>query len=331
MPMAGQDQQAPPPLIWCADFDDPHAMALAQREAAIEYLSLGDQRYRSEVTMLEFGGFAVQAARDGAHVTRGAVRPDRLCLILGDGPLNAAVNGWRATADGAVVLGPGAEIRCHVPQPLRWIAYTIDEAQCRDWMDGTALPGSGDFAVAGDLVTKSPALRQIAAELTALARSGSDSLASGQITPSVRDNVHRALTQGLVRQDANTRALHQRMRLIADADAYLEHRGGQAVYTLDLVEALGVPSRSIHTAFSAVYGMGPHQFLQLRRLNLVHRALREARGDARLVKTIALDHGFWHLGRFAQQYKRLFGETPSETLARAKAAPWFGYRAMAAD
>jgi len=33
------------------------------------------------------------------------------------------------------------------------------------------------------------------------------------------------------------------------------------------------------------------------------------------VKQVAYAHGFWHLGQFAHDYKRLFGESPSETLA----------------
>jgi hypothetical protein len=37
------------------------------------------------------------------------------------------------------------------------------------------------------------------------------------------------------------------------------------------------------------------------------------------VKSIALSHGFWHLGQFAHDYRATFGEAPSETLARGDA------------
>jgi len=33
------------------------------------------------------------------------------------------------------------------------------------------------------------------------------------------------------------------------------------------------------------------------------------------VKSVAIRHGFFHLGRFARDYKSLFGESPSMTLA----------------
>ncbi len=36
------------------------------------------------------------------------------------------------------------------------------------------------------------------------------------------------------------------------------------------------------------------------------------------VSDAGLHWGFWELGRFAGQYRRLFGELPSETLSRAK-------------
>jgi AraC family ethanolamine operon transcriptional activator len=32
------------------------------------------------------------------------------------------------------------------------------------------------------------------------------------------------------------------------------------------------------------------------------------------VTDVALEFGFWHLGRFAEQYKGMFGESPHETL-----------------
>jgi transcriptional regulator GlxA family with amidase domain len=36
------------------------------------------------------------------------------------------------------------------------------------------------------------------------------------------------------------------------------------------------------------------------------------------VKEVGLAHGFWHLGRFAKDYRSLFGEFPSETASPTK-------------
>jgi hypothetical protein len=45
--------------------------------------------------------------------------------------------------------------------------------------------------------------------------------------------------------------------------------------------------------------------------------------DARTatVKGIALEHGFYQMGRFAIRYKALFGKSPSESLQQPPVAP----------
>ncbi|NMS18434.1 AraC family transcriptional regulator, partial [Vibrio parahaemolyticus] len=54
------------------------------------------------------------------------------------------------------------------------------------------------------------------------------------------------------------------------------------------------------------------QFIHRMRLNQVRRVLQSPE-DNRTIAEIAFDFGFFHLGQFSQSYKRLFGETPTET------------------
>jgi AraC family transcriptional regulator, ethanolamine operon transcriptional activator len=45
----------------------------------------------------------------------------------------------------------------------------------------------------------------------------------------------------------------------------------------------------------------------------VRRALRQAAPGV-TIQDIASHWGFWHLSQFAQDYRQLFGELPSDTL-----------------
>lgn len=81
-----------------------------------------------------------------------------------------------------------------------------------------------------------------------------------------------------------------------------------------LTTALGVTRRALEKSFKSTLGVSPGQFLLARRLTRVREDLANGRGRVGDLAHIA---GFEHLGRFARQYRRLFDELPSETLARA--------------
>jgi AraC family ethanolamine operon transcriptional activator len=64
--------------------------------------------------------------------------------------------------------------------------------------------------------------------------------------------------------------------------------------------------------------MSPKQFMLGTRLNKVRRCLNRP-SDATTVSDTATRFGFYHFGHFSNQYRRLFGETPSQTLRQARA------------
>jgi AraC family ethanolamine operon transcriptional activator len=113
------------------------------------------------------------------------------------------------------------------------------------------------------------------------------------------------------------RSSKARRRIVMAADAYLGEHWDRPIYTEELCNGLAVSASSLAEAFRAMFGVSPHRFLKLRRLSMVRAALLTRESPALLVKSVALSHGFWHLGQFAHDYRATFGESPSETLARA--------------
>ncbi len=83
----------------------------------------------------------------------------------------------------------------------------------------------------------------------------------------------------------------------------------------DLVEVTGVSQRSIFEGFRSFRGTTPMKYVLQLRLEKVHEELRQS-GPERNVTDIALKWGFNQLGRFSVSYKKVYGESPSETLKR---------------
>lgn len=80
-----------------------------------------------------------------------------------------------------------------------------------------------------------------------------------------------------------------------------------------LCAELHVSERSLLRAFRRVIDMGPKKYLKLRQLNMVRSALYESSGSALSLTTFCTDFGVTELGRFAGEYKSLFGEAPSQS------------------
>ncbi len=107
-------------------------------------------------------------------------------------------------------------------------------------------------------------------------------------------------------------------RLVDRAEQYMdEHRDDLSLTVLDVARALGVSLRALQLAFQRDRSETPTSCLRAIRLNQVRLRL-QASATAETVTDIALAHGFFHLGRFAQHYRQRFGESPSLTLRRSR-------------
>jgi AraC-like DNA-binding protein len=90
----------------------------------------------------------------------------------------------------------------------------------------------------------------------------------------------------------------------------------EPIYVAELCRELGISERSLRLCCLEHLGMSPKRYLLLRRIHLFRKALRESTQAQTTVTVIATRYGFWNFGRLAGEYKFLFGELPSATLAR---------------
>jgi AraC family ethanolamine operon transcriptional activator len=107
----------------------------------------------------------------------------------------------------------------------------------------------------------------------------------------------------------------QRRRVARAAEELLRARMDDPPSLRELCELLRVPERTVHHAFQEAFGLRPRAYLRSLRLNAAHRRLRAGVGP---VTDVATDLGMFHFGRFATEYRAMFGESPSETLRAAR-------------
>jgi AraC-like DNA-binding protein len=114
-----------------------------------------------------------------------------------------------------------------------------------------------------------------------------------------------------------------RYRAAREAEVYLRAHRDRRVSIAELCGATGVPRRTLMLGFCELFGIPPAAYHRRMRLSAARRDLVRSWADETSVTTIALRWGFDHFGRFAGDYRRMFGESPNDTLrgctARSKA------------
>ena len=115
---------------------------------------------------------------------------------------------------------------------------------------------------------------------------------------------------------AITVGIHQRQLIMKRVNQYLtESRLKSPVTINEICEAVHVSRRTLQYTFTHCCDISPKQYIKTTRLNQVRRALLNSE-NIKAVGEVAFEHGFFHLGQFSQDYKRLFGETPLQTRQR---------------
>jgi len=104
-----------------------------------------------------------------------------------------------------------------------------------------------------------------------------------------------------------------RERIVRRVRAYLDAHPESALSITDICNEVGVTRRTLQNAIQEVFAVSPQHYLKAIRLNAFRRALKVRVPQRESIGDVAARWGFWHLSQLAQDYRKLFGELPSQT------------------
>jgi len=305
------------------DFDDVDELGEVANDWDIDFRQLNRGSFRGQFFQVGSKVLQVARARLRGIVHQQGVSPGGLVTFAASRNRDIDLT-WRGSTvgrDELLVYRPADELECISRTDFDILVVSVSEE---------ALERSSrrrDLSVAGTSMADIEIARCDAASLQALRRWMVGFLAAiSQDTSALTD-------PGIVRANENlacdlitrcftsTLTSHRRVRstrnrrLVEDAVRLARNHAHDLTSVDDLCRKSGASQRTLRRGFQERFGVSPKAYLQAQRLIGARRRLRLSGGNIPITD-IANAWSFWHMGQFAADYRRQFGELPAETLKR---------------
>jgi AraC-like DNA-binding protein len=290
-----------------------------RQEGCLGLLVTGGGALRARLTQVALHRLKLSAGEEQlARIAFMAVPAGNILVTFAIGRAPAPIwAGMEMRANEIITFGPGELLHVRTGGPALWGTLRIPE---REWLEyGSALTGSRFVAPRG--IARWRPRPAAARDLCDLYRAA---MRTAEIRPGALADVEAA--HGLEQQ-----MIDALFKCLADVTAEEEplvakrHRDILARFeqllkvgplrTLPAMCAdLGISQRLLWECCSAHLGMSPSDYGRRRGMQQVNRELRRGGRNMTTVSEIARRYGFRDLGRFAANYRAIYGELPSATL-----------------
>ena len=304
------------------DFDQ---LVSEMRQWDLDLLQIGRGLFQGEALQFGMEGIHVSEGRFGRQLEQRGAPPAGLRTI--GVPANPGVKfiwrGQQVVGNNLLVFPRGSDLACVSSPDFHIYSCSFPEDLLASLSEGLHLGELDQLRGSSEVIRCHPTLmNQIQNHLAVLC--DSVRLEENSIRQrSTQYDLTFELPRMLLRTIAASKGVcvpassQKRELAVAGAQAYMECHVSDSISVKDLGKAAGVSQRTLEYAFDERFGLTPKAFLLTFRLNMVRRALSIADPSMTKIVEIANDYGFWHMGRFAAHYQRLFQELPSTTLRQS--------------
>ena len=294
------------------------AFFAANLHSDLRGMVLGRRRENWVMTQLVVNTLSVQWGRAGSSVVvEGAAKPGGISIFIPtESPMGVSGNGHRLDESSLMINQTGDEFCIANDSSRPWFSVYVPYETLAGGEATTPVPFMHGF-----VQVPLPSIRRFRSVIgqfneavqraaTDFESSAAQRAAEQKLVPEIRDLL------AVPHQVEPTLGRHTvpRGQIIRRSMDFVDQHEGEYLSVEELAAAAGVSERTLRDAFQQYVGVAPVRYLNRRTLHQVRRALKAADPSRATVTEIATQFGVWQLGRFARDYRYLFGELPSETL-----------------
>jgi AraC family ethanolamine operon transcriptional activator len=293
------------------------------REAEVIFLMTSVSRGPWEVGQSQINNIVVQyGAEGGTKIMHGVSRPDAVLFILQDTWAGQVIfDGHKADEHDFVVLPPSTHFSAATYGPNRWMSISVPTNLFWKVETPIKMNDLGWIEKEKRIVSMTPGWKKTLVDhiidLTdSKAAVPGHNRGYGDIESYLLNLLISAISgaNAIINLAENTRSSRSIMHRALE---YLRHHDREALRITDIANAAKVTERSLHRAFQQQLGIGTARYLKIRKLNMVRRELWAADPPPDTLTKLLTQHGVGEFGRFASEYRAIFGENPSDTLRRS--------------
>lgn len=288
-----------------------------------DFHQLDAEQYKSSIFQARIGDMLISNARLGCHVGQHGETPVGMHTFAIPDIDSSEIYWFGHTVgqDTLLVFPAHREIDVFSRPDFNIMTFSIPEEILQNLFESKGILGLEKVLGPEEKVIQSQnvllnSLRYLLRTIPEIFR---NSLNNHVLAVEIQDQILSKLIQILDDNKPESRVHQQnkRMTLKRTLDYIHDHADADRPLRItDICKIARVSERSLQNIFKQQLGMTPKNYLTGYKLYEVHRELWRAKPNLVHVSDIANNWGFWHMGHFAADYRRMFGELPSDTLKR---------------
>lgn len=275
------------------------------------YTQMSAGRFEGSVVRMDFGRVSLSEERLNVSVAETTAPPaGKVILVLPAPAVDSRINGTKRQGPGFLHMG-GHEISVVTAPETQGYYVMLDEKDLPslDKKRTGALCSIESYAGAHELGAWVASIMSTAPD--GLRRSPRE---LGDVLPAYIIDRVSDLCAHLSSMDHRPLTESYAHAVVRKARRVVETRLQGQITIAQLAEALDLPEHVVRNAFMQAVGVSPLIWLRQHRLDQARRAMLKPEEACRGVAQIAMENGFFHLGRFAAYYTHTFHELPIETI-----------------